>query len=102
MSEFRSPDYPADAVVAQDPAAASLAPQVSLLLNRGEQATTYVMPDLIGTDGERARPTHCAREGFGSASSARSRIRGCRQAPSCGSDRRAAFELAPPTRSPSR
>ena len=25
-----------------------------LLLNRGEQAVTYVMPDVIGTDGERA------------------------------------------------
>ena len=57
MSEFRSPDYPANAVIAQDPAPASLAPQVSVLLTRGEQATTYVMPDLIGTDGERASET---------------------------------------------
>jgi beta-lactam-binding protein with PASTA domain len=57
FSEFRSPDYTADAIVAQDPAPSSLAPQVSLLLNRGEQATTYVMPDLIGTDGERASET---------------------------------------------
>jgi serine/threonine-protein kinase len=54
VSEFRSPDYPADAVVAQDPAPAALAPSVSVLLNRGEQATTYVMPDLIGTSGELA------------------------------------------------
>ena len=54
VSEFRSPDYPADAVVAQDPAPSSRAPSVSMLLNRGEQATTYVMPDLIGTNGERA------------------------------------------------
>jgi beta-lactam-binding protein with PASTA domain len=54
VSEFRSPDYPADAVVAQDPPPASRAPKVSLLLNRGEQATTYVMPDVIGMDGERA------------------------------------------------
>ena len=54
VSEFRSPDYPADAVVAQDPAPAARAPQVSLLLNRGEQAATYVMPDLIGTSGEGA------------------------------------------------
>jgi len=54
VSEFRSPDYSADAVVAQDPAPASRAPRVSVLLNRGEQATTYVMPDLIGTAGERA------------------------------------------------
>ena len=54
VSEFRSPDYPADAIAAQDPAPSTRAPQVSLLLNRGEQATTYVMPDLIGTLGARA------------------------------------------------
>jgi serine/threonine-protein kinase len=54
VSEFRSPDYAADAVVSQDPPPASRAPQVSLLLNRGEQATTYVMPDIIGMNGERA------------------------------------------------
>jgi serine/threonine-protein kinase len=54
LTEFRSPDYPADAVVAQDPAPSSRAPRVSLLLNRGEQATTYVMPDVIGMNGERA------------------------------------------------
>ncbi len=57
VSEFRSPDYPADAVIAQDPAPSSKAPSVSMLLNRGEQATTYVMPDLIGTNGERAAET---------------------------------------------
>jgi serine/threonine-protein kinase len=54
ISEFRSPDYPRDAVVSQDPLPSSRAPRVSLLLNRGEQATTFVMPDLIGMDGERA------------------------------------------------
>ena len=53
-SEFRSPDYAPDAVVAQDPAASARAPQVSMLLNRGEAATTYVMPDLIGTGGDLA------------------------------------------------
>ena len=57
VSEFRSPDYPADAVIAQDPAPSAQAPRVSMLLNRGEQATTYVMPDLIGTNGERAAET---------------------------------------------
>ena len=57
VSEFRSPDYPADAVVAQDPAPSAKGPSVSMLLNRGEQATTYVMPDLIGTNGERAAET---------------------------------------------
>ena len=53
-SEFRSPDYAPDAVVAQDPAPSARAPQVSMLLNRGEAATTYVMPDLIGTSGDGA------------------------------------------------
>jgi serine/threonine-protein kinase len=57
VSEFRSPEYPADAVVAQDPAPSARAPRVSMLLNRGEQSTTYVMPDLIGTNGERAAET---------------------------------------------
>jgi serine/threonine-protein kinase len=54
VTEFRSPDYAADAVVAQDPAPSARAPRVSLLLNRGEQSTTYVMPDVIGMNGERA------------------------------------------------
>jgi serine/threonine-protein kinase len=53
VSEFRSPDYTSDAVVAQDPPPASRAPQVALLVNRGEQASTFVMPDVIGMDGER-------------------------------------------------
>jgi serine/threonine-protein kinase len=54
VSEFRSSDYPADVVIAQDPAATSRAPEVSILLNRGELSATYVMPDVIGVDGERA------------------------------------------------
>jgi serine/threonine-protein kinase len=54
VSEFRSPDYPADAIVAQDPPPASRAPQVALLGTRGEAAATFVMPDVIGMDGERA------------------------------------------------
>jgi serine/threonine-protein kinase len=53
-TEVRSPDYPTDAVVAQDPPGQARAPRVSLLINRGEDATTYVMPDVIGTDGDRA------------------------------------------------
>jgi serine/threonine-protein kinase len=53
VTEFRSPDYPADAVVSQDPPPDAKAPRVALLLNRGEQSTTYVMPDVIGTDGAR-------------------------------------------------
>jgi serine/threonine-protein kinase len=54
LSEIRSPDYATDAVIAQNPPPAARAPEVSMLVNRGEQATTFVMPDLIGMDGERA------------------------------------------------
>jgi serine/threonine-protein kinase len=61
VAEFRSPDYAADAVVAQDPPAAATAPGVSLLINRGEQATTFVMPDVIGMDGLRAAEALRAR-----------------------------------------
>jgi len=61
LSEFRSPDYPADAVVSQDPPPAAKAPKVSLLLNRGEQAVTYVMPDVIGMDGARVADALRAR-----------------------------------------
>ncbi len=61
ITEFRSPDYPADAIVAQDPPPQSRAPQVSVLINRGEQAITYVMPDVIGMDGDRAAGTLRAR-----------------------------------------
>jgi len=53
-TEVRSPDYPTDAIVAQDPPERSRAPRVSLLVNRGEEATTYVMPDVIGTEADRA------------------------------------------------
>ena len=51
ISEFRSPDYPPDSVVSQRPAPESTAPQVSLLVNRGETTRTYVMPDVIGMPG---------------------------------------------------
>ena len=61
VTEVRSPDYPADAVVAQDPAPRVRAPGVSLLVNRGEEAATYVMPDVIGTDGDRAASALRAR-----------------------------------------
>jgi beta-lactam-binding protein with PASTA domain len=54
ISEIRSSSYPSDAVVAQDPPASSAAAGVALLVNRGELSTTYVMPDLIGVNGNRA------------------------------------------------
>lgn len=53
-SEVRSADYPAGAVVAQTPPPKAAAMQVSLLINRGERGLTFVMPDLIGVNGDRA------------------------------------------------
>jgi len=63
ISEFRSADYPADVVVAQNPAPTQRAPEVSMLLNRGETAATFVMPDVIGVDGVRAAEA-LRRQGF--------------------------------------
>ncbi len=54
LSEIRSTNYPRDAVVAQTPPADSPAESVSLLVNRGERGATFVMPDLIGVNGEQA------------------------------------------------
>ena len=61
ISEFRSSDYPADAVVAQNPPPMSAGPQVSLLLNRGEEMQTFVMPDVIGMDGNKTAEVLRAR-----------------------------------------
>lgn len=60
-AEIRSNDYPADTVVAQEPPANSTGTQVSLLVNRGERGMTYVMPDLIGLNGDRAAEVLRAR-----------------------------------------
>ena len=54
ISEIRSSEYPPDAVVAQNPEPKSNAPKVALLVNRAERGATYVMPDLIGVNGDRA------------------------------------------------
>jgi serine/threonine-protein kinase len=54
IAEIRSGDYQADAIVAQAPQPKSLASRVTLLVNRGERGATYVMPDLIGVNGDRA------------------------------------------------
>ena len=54
ISEIRSADYATDVVVAQSPPPSSRGGPVALLVNRGEQAATYVMPDLIGVNGDRA------------------------------------------------
>jgi serine/threonine-protein kinase len=53
-AEIRSAEYPAGTIVAQWPGPRSTAGQVALLVNRGERGSSYVMPDLIGVNGDRA------------------------------------------------
>ena len=54
VSEIRSGRYGPDIVVAQDPPPSTETSEVRLLVNRGEDRATYVMPDLIGLNGDRA------------------------------------------------
>ena len=57
IAEIRTTDYPSGTVVAQDPPPKQGLPggaKLALLVNRGERGTTYVMPDLIGVNGDRA------------------------------------------------
>jgi len=54
IAEIRSPVFAQDVVIAQMPPAKSAAGNVSLLVNRGERGPSYVMPDLIGVNGDRA------------------------------------------------
>jgi serine/threonine-protein kinase len=54
VAEIRSDDYPPDVVVAQDPPPETETSGITLLVNRGQDRATYVMPDLIGLTGERA------------------------------------------------
>lgn len=53
-AEIRSAEYPAGTIVAQWPGPKSTSGQVALLVNRGERGASYVMPDLIGVNGDRA------------------------------------------------
>ena len=54
IAEIRSPSFAQDVVIAQMPPAKSAAGNVSLLVNRGDRGASYVMPDLIGVNGDRA------------------------------------------------
>ena len=55
VAEIRSPDYRAGRRRRPDAAAPrAAAARVSLLVNRGERGASYVMPDLIGVNGDRA------------------------------------------------
>jgi serine/threonine-protein kinase len=54
VAEIRDASYPPDVVVAQDPPPDTRTSQVRVLVNRGADRVTYVMPDLIGVNGDRA------------------------------------------------
>jgi beta-lactam-binding protein with PASTA domain len=54
VAEIRSQGFAPDVIVAQTPPAKTTAGHVALLINRGEQGASYVMPDLIGVNGDRA------------------------------------------------
>jgi beta-lactam-binding protein with PASTA domain len=54
IADIKSSEYPADSVVAQDPAPGARSTRVGLLVNRGERAASFVMPDLIGVAGDEA------------------------------------------------
>ena len=54
VAEIRDSAYPPDVVVAQDPPPQTRTSEVRLLVNRGEDRASYLMPDLIGVNGDRA------------------------------------------------
>ena len=54
VAEIRSQSFSPDVIVAQTPPAKTAAGRVALLVNRGERGASYVMPDLIGVNGDRA------------------------------------------------
>jgi beta-lactam-binding protein with PASTA domain len=54
IADIKSSEYPAGSVVAQDPAPGARSTRVGLLVNRGERAASFVMPDLIGVAGDDA------------------------------------------------
>jgi serine/threonine-protein kinase len=54
IAEIRSDDYTADTIIGQNPAPKSSGARVALLVNRRENSGTFVMPDLIGVNGDRA------------------------------------------------
>jgi serine/threonine-protein kinase len=58
----RSADFTAGTVIAQTPAPKTRGNEVALLINRGESGLTYVMPDLIGVNGDRAADLLRARD----------------------------------------
>jgi serine/threonine-protein kinase len=54
VAEIRSNEYAPDAIVGQDPPPQTTSNQIALLVNRAATGESYVMPDLIGVNGDRA------------------------------------------------
>ena len=54
VADIRSSEFPPDAIVAQDQPPGSRAARVGVVVNRGERAAGYVMPDLIGAASDAA------------------------------------------------
>lgn len=54
VAEIRASSLAADAIVAQDPPPGTKSGKVALLVNRGERAGGYVMPDVIGVPADSA------------------------------------------------
>lgn len=54
VAEIRAAEYPVGSVIAQNPPPRTTSTGVAMLVNRGERGATYVMPDLIGVNGDRA------------------------------------------------
>jgi serine/threonine-protein kinase len=54
LAEVRSTDYTPDTIIAQTPPPKTSGARVALLVNRRESSGTFVMPDLIGVNGDRA------------------------------------------------
>lgn len=54
VAEVRSSSHPPGTVIAQFPPPDTRSGEVAILVNREEPSGGYVMPDLIGVDGERA------------------------------------------------
>ena len=71
------------------------AASVALLVNRGERGASYVMPDLIGVNGDRAADDPARATAFASPSSARLRIPASPPASSSARARRPGFQIAP-------
>jgi serine/threonine-protein kinase len=53
LSEIRTSAFATDVVVAQEPEPPAGSDRVALLVNRGDLGLSYVMPDLIGLNGDR-------------------------------------------------